>query len=173
MRRSWEGERANVHRKEGKYLKSTEGVHWSGTIAEQIRGRPRRRTLRSRPGRALGEPGQGRKPDAGGCQSQRQPSRSARAHRPGDRQARIGAAAQGRTPDHRCDQPVPGIRLPEHFGPGERRPGTYTIQLTVSDAPASEGTDIRAVKDGYVSVMPLDADRDLDGATEGWLRRIL
>jgi 5'/3'-nucleotidase SurE len=51
--------------------------------------------------------------------------------------------------------------------------GAYTIQVGVSDASAPKRTDIRAVTDGYVSVTPLEADRDLDGATQGWLRTIL
>jgi len=52
-------------------------------------------------------------------------------------------------------------------------PGTYNILLGVPDGPASAGTDTRAVKDGYISVTPLEADRDLDRATERWLDRIL
>lgn len=55
--------------------------------------------------------------------------------------------------------------------PGQ--PGTYTIGLSLGNAPAPAGTDTRAIQDGFVSVTPLDADRDVDGSTEGWLRSIL
>ncbi|SNQ48393.1 putative acid phosphatase [Frankia canadensis] len=53
------------------------------------------------------------------------------------------------------------------------QPGTYTIGLTPNDQPAPAGTDTRAIQDGFVSLTPLEADRDVDGSTEGWLRRIL
>jgi len=51
--------------------------------------------------------------------------------------------------------------------------GTYDIRFGVSEAPADAGTDVDAIHDGLVSLTPLEADRDLDGATKGWLRTIL
>ncbi|WP_261565235.1 5'/3'-nucleotidase SurE [Frankia gtarii] len=53
------------------------------------------------------------------------------------------------------------------------QPGTYTIGLTPNDQAAAVGTDTRAVQDGYVSLTPLEADRDVDGSTESWLHRVL
>jgi 5'-nucleotidase len=53
-------------------------------------------------------------------------------------------------------------------------PGVYSIQLiqTGVDTPARGGSDIRAIRDGYISVTPLEADRDVDAATQAWLRKI-
>ncbi|WP_237702899.1 5'/3'-nucleotidase SurE [Candidatus Protofrankia datiscae] len=53
------------------------------------------------------------------------------------------------------------------------QPGIYTIGLTLGGEPAVAGTDTRAIQDGFVSVTPLEADRDVDGSTQGWLRGIL
>lgn len=36
-----------------------------------------------------------------------------------------------------------------------------------------KGTDVRAVNDGYVSLTPLELDRDVDESTAAWLRSVL
>lgn len=58
-------------------------------------------------------------------------------------------------------QPVPG------------QAGTYSVSLSQPDTSAPQGTDTRAVEDGFISVTPLEADRDVDGATKGWARSVL
>lgn len=51
--------------------------------------------------------------------------------------------------------------------------GVYTITLQAAAGPSARRTDVRAVQDGFVSVTPLEADRDLDRSTEAWLRGVL
>jgi 5'-nucleotidase len=53
------------------------------------------------------------------------------------------------------------------------QPGTYTIGLGLSGTPGAKGTDIRAVREGFVSVTPLETDRDVNSSTHRWLRGIL
>jgi 5'-nucleotidase len=51
--------------------------------------------------------------------------------------------------------------------------GTYRIGFAPVDSQPARGTDIRAVRDGYVSLTPLEADRDVDPATRAWLASLL
>lgn len=51
------------------------------------------------------------------------------------------------------------------------RPGTYTIGLG-ADTAAANGTDVRAVTDGYVSISALEDDHDVDNSTTNWLRNL-
>ncbi|MFF3467931.1 5'/3'-nucleotidase SurE [Streptomyces sp. NPDC001984] len=52
-------------------------------------------------------------------------------------------------------------------------PGIYSVVPKLSQTRAPQGTDVRTVEDGYASLTPLEADRDVDNATERWLRTIL
>lgn len=51
------------------------------------------------------------------------------------------------------------------------QPGTYTIGVRIS-TPEGEGTDVKAIQDGFVSVSAMEADHDVDGATSGWLQNL-
>jgi 5'-nucleotidase len=53
------------------------------------------------------------------------------------------------------------------------QPGTYTIGLSLSGKPGAKGTDVRAVQEGFVSVTPLETDRDVNGSTQRWLHGIM
>ena len=52
-------------------------------------------------------------------------------------------------------------------------PGSYAIGLSLPVSAPDKGSDVAVVGAGYVSVTPLEADRDLDPSTLAWLRRRL
>lgn len=52
-------------------------------------------------------------------------------------------------------------------------PGTYTIGLGLPQTTPVTGTDVWAVQQDYVSISLLESDRDVDGANQGWLQRLL
>lgn len=56
---------------------------------------------------------------------------------------------------------------------GSGEPGTYSIKLGPASGTAGKGSDIRAIQDGYVSLTPLAADRDVEPSTMRWVRSIL
>ncbi|MDI3406544.1 5'/3'-nucleotidase SurE [Streptomyces cavernicola] len=56
---------------------------------------------------------------------------------------------------------------------GADKAGTYEIGLAPTGQQAAEGTDTRAVQDGYAAVHPFEADRDVDASTVRWAGGLL
>lgn len=56
---------------------------------------------------------------------------------------------------------------------GAGTPGTYTIGLALPQTTPEKGTDVWAIQQDHVSISLLESDRDVDGATQGWLQRLL
>ena len=56
-------------------------------------------------------------------------------------------------------------------GPGA--PGTYAVDFGALAPTPTPGSDVAALAGGYVSVTPLERDRDVDPATDRWMQRFL
>ncbi len=50
------------------------------------------------------------------------------------------------------------------------QPGAYTISFGSVTTQGARGTDVRAIRDGFVSISAVAADRDVDPSTTRWLR---
>jgi 5'/3'-nucleotidase SurE len=96
---------------------------------------------------------------------------------PGPVDAATGEPSEALAPDGAIETTLatgPGIEF--DYSPvdgGAGAPGTYSIGIALPDSAAADGTDLRAVADGYISVTPMEADRDTDEATSDWLTSIL
>lgn len=52
-------------------------------------------------------------------------------------------------------------------------PGTYTVGVGLYPSKGARGSDVRAIADGFVSITPLEGDRDLDRVNDRWTQRLV